>query len=242
VGARPALLGGTPLGATFSIAGEQSTVSVRVVAVSPALLPGNFGNLDVLVVWSDLAAIAGEGEDTAVFATTAPGVSPNAAAAALDALADRYPLVSVGGVASLRSDLESTIDTLLALVAGLLVITVVIALFGVANTLSLSVVERTRESATIRALGLTRGQLRATLLLEALLIGAAGALIGLGFGLAYGAVLVHKVFSNMEPTVVLPWNWFGGIVALVMLTAVLAAVLPARRAAGSAIVAAMADA
>lgn len=241
VAASPARLGGTPVGATLSVAGERSAVSVRVVAVSPALLPGNFGNLDLLVVWADLVTIAGEGADTAVFATTAPGVSPNVAAGALDALADRYPLVSVGGVASLRSDLESSIDSLLALVAGLLAITVIIALFGVANTLSLSVVERTRESATIRALGLTRGQLRATLLLEALLMAAAGALIGLGFGLAYGAVLVEKVLTNLGPIVAVPWAWFGGIVALVTLTAVLAALLPARRAARSAIVAAMVD-
>ncbi|HZM81712.1 MAG TPA: FtsX-like permease family protein [Candidatus Limnocylindrales bacterium] len=238
--ARPATLGNTPLGGTLTIAGERSTASVRVVAVAPALAPA-VGNLDLLVVWPDLVAIAGEVDDTAVFATTAPGVSPNAAAAALDALADRYPLVSVGGVAILRSDLESTVDSLLALVAGLLVITIVISLFGVANTLSLSVVERTRESATIRALGLTRGQLRVTLLLEALLMAAAGALIGLGFGLAYGAVLVNKVLSALDPILVVPWAWFGGIIALVTLTAVLAALLPARRAVRSAIVAAMAD-
>jgi putative ABC transport system permease protein len=241
VAASPARLGGTPLGDTLTVIGERSTAPVRIVAVSPALIPGSFGNLDLLLIWSDLVAIAGEGDDTAVFAKTAPGVSPNAAAAALDALAERYPLVSVGGIALLRSDLESTVGSLLAIVSGLLAITIVIALFGVANTLSLSVVERTRESATIRALGLTRGQLRATLLVESLLIGVAGALVGLGFGLAYGAVLVNKVLGNIQPIVVLPWAWFGGIVALVMVTAVLAAVLPARRAVRSAIVAAMAD-
>jgi putative ABC transport system permease protein len=111
----------------------------------------------------------------------------------------------------------------------------------VANTLSLSVVERTRESATVRALGLTRGQLRATLVLESLLIGVAGTVVGLAFGLAYGAVLVHKVLSNLVPIVVVPWAWFGGIVALVTVTAMLAALLPARRAARAAIVAAMAE-
>ena len=240
VGARPARLGDVPLGGGVTVAGHRSTATVRIVAVSPALAPA-VGNLDLLVPWADFAAIAGDVDDTAVFATTAPGVSPNAATAALDRLADRFPLVSVGGVALLRSDLESTIDSLLAIVAALLVITIVIALFGVANTLSLSVVERTRESATVRALGLTRGQLRATLLLESLLIGVAGTVVGLAFGLAYGAVLVHKVLSNLVPIVVVPWAWFAGIVALVTVTAVLAALLPARRAARAAIVAAMAE-
>jgi len=240
VGARPARLGDVPLGGGVTVAGHRSTATVRIVAVSPALAPA-VGNLDLLLPWADFAAIAGDVDDTAVFATTAPGVSPNAATAALDRLADRFPLVSVGGVALLRSDLESTIDSLLAIVAALLVITIVIALFGVANTLSLSVVERTRESATVRALGLTRGQLRATLLLESLLIGVAGTVVGLAFGLAYGAVLVHKVLSNLVPIVVVPWAWFAGIVALVTVTAVLAALLPARRAARAAIVAAMAE-
>ena len=238
--AEPSPLGALPLGGILNVVGEKSTESMRVVAVSPVLAPAA-GNLDLLVVWSDLAAISGELDDVAVFATTAPGVSPNAAAAVLDTLADQYPLVSVGGVAILRSDLESTVDSLLALVAGLLAITIVIALFGVANTLSLSVVERTRESATLRALGLTRGQLRVTLLGEALLMAAAGALIGLGFGLAYGAVLVNKVLSALDPILVVPWGWFGGIVALVTVTAILAALLPARRAVRSAIVAAIAD-
>jgi putative ABC transport system permease protein len=237
----PAVLGDTPLGGTLTIAGDRTTMPVRVVAVAPVLTPA-VANLDLLVVWSDFAAIEGAVDDAAVVATTAPGVSPNVAAAALDALADRYPLVSVGDIAILRSDLESTIDSLLALVAGLLAITILIALFGVANTLSLSVVERTRESATVRALGLTRGQLRATLLVEALLTAVAGALIGLGFGLVYGIVLVNRILGALGPVVVVPWAWFGGIVALVTLTAALAAQLPARRAVRSAIVAAMADA
>jgi putative ABC transport system permease protein len=240
VAASPSPLGNTPLGATVTVAGDRSSAPLRVVAVSPLLAAG-VGNLDLLVVWSDLALLAADNGDRAVFATTAPGVSPNAAAAALDALRNHYPLVSVGGVATLRSDLESTVDSLLALVAGLLLITVAIALFGVVNTLSLSVIERTRESATVRALGLTRGQLRATLLVEALLMAVAGTLIGLGFGLAYGAILVQKVFGAMEPTVVVPWAWFGGIVVLVTLTAMIAALLPAHRAVRSAIVAAMAD-
>jgi putative ABC transport system permease protein len=239
-GASPARLGDVPLGGRVTVAGYRSTATARIVAVSPALAPA-VGNLDLLLPWADFVAIAGDVDDTAVFATTAPGVSPNAATAALDRLADRFPLVSVGGVALLRSDLESTIDSLLAIVAALLVITILIALFGVANTLSLSVVERTRESATVRALGLTRGQLRVTLLLESLLIAVAGTVVGLAFGLAYGAVLVHKVLGNLVPIVVVPWAWFAGIVALVTVTAVLAALLPARRAARAAIVAAMAE-
>lgn len=233
-------LGATPVGTTLSIAGPESTLDVRVVASAVALVPGA-ANLDLLVVWTDLAELAGETPDVAVLAKTAPGVSAAQSLAALDALADEFPLVSAGSVADLRSDLESAVNGILAVVAGLLAITVVISLFGIANTLALSVVERTRESATVRALGLTRGQLRATLILEALVMATVGALVGLAYGLVYGALLSHQALADMEPVVVVPWAWFAGIVVLVAVTAALAAVLPARRAARASIVAAMVD-
>ncbi len=228
------------VGTTLTVSGEQSSASVRIVGSASSLAP-EIGFLDLLVTWSDLAALAGDVDDVAVLAVAAPGVSPTMARAALDALTDEYPLVSVGSVAELNSETESLVDGLLALVAGLLVITVLISLFGVANTLALSVVERTRESAIVRALGLTRGQLRSTLLVEALLLALVGTLVGLGFGLAYGTVLTRTVLATLDPVVVLPWTWFVGITLLTTVTALVAAVLPARAATRASIVAAMAD-
>jgi putative ABC transport system permease protein len=233
-------LAGVSVGTTLTVMGTHSSASVRIVGSAPALAPG-VGYLDLLVTWSDLAALSGQVDDVAVLAVAATGVSPATARAALDDLSDVYPLASVGSVAELNSDQESLLNGLLALVAGLLVITVVISLFGVANTLALSVVERTRESATVRALGLTRGQLRSTLLVEALLLAVVGTLVGLGFGLAYGTLLTRTALATLQPSVVLPWHWFVGIALLTSVTAVLAAVLPARAATRSSIVAAMAE-
>src|SRR5207302_7649797 len=124
--------------------------------------------VDALSTWDDLAALAGPGDDDAVMVKAAPGVSPTASRDALDALADRYPQVQISSVADLSSDLDRAVNGMIALFAALLGTAILIALFGIANTLSLSVVERTRESATVRALGLTRNQLPATLLVEAL--------------------------------------------------------------------------
>jgi putative ABC transport system permease protein len=233
-------LGDTPVGTTLTVVGSRSTLDVRVVASAVALVPGA-ANLDLLVVWDDLAALAGDPPDVAVLAKAAPGVPAAQTLAALDAVADEYPLVSVGSVADLRSDLESAVNGILAVVAGLLAITVVISLFGIANTLALSVVERTRELATVRALGLTRRQLRAMLILEALLMAMVGAFVGLVYGLIYGALLSDQALADLDPVVVVPWAWFAGIVAVVAVTAALAAVGPARRAARSSIVAAMVD-
>ena len=66
-------------------------------------------------------------------------------------------------------------------------------------------------------------------------------MVGLGYGLVYGAVLSRQALTRLDPVVAVPWGWFAGIVVVVAVTAVLAAVLPARRAARSSIVAAMVD-
>jgi putative ABC transport system permease protein len=229
-----------PVGTSLTVSGDRSSAPVRIVGSAPTLAPG-LAFLDLLVTWSDLAALSGEAQDVGVLVKAAPGVAPATARAALEALMDEYPLVSVGSVADLNNDNEALVDSLLSLVAGLLVITVLISLFSVANTLALSVVERTRESATVRALGLTRGQLRVTLLAEALLLAVIGTLVGLGLGLAYGTVLTRTVLASLHPVVVLPWTWFIGITVVTAATALIAAVLPARAAAQTSIVAAIAD-
>ncbi len=125
----------------------------------------------------------------------------------------------------------------------LLGLAVLIALFGISNTLSLSVIERTRESALLRALGLTKGQLRRMLLTEAMLHGAAGGgaggRAGRGVRLGHGA-RVHQVPGGAG-VVSIPYAEIAVFVAAGAVCAVLAAVLPARRAARVAVVSAMAE-
>jgi putative ABC transport system permease protein len=110
------------------------------------------------------------------------------------------------------------------------------------NTLSLSVFERTRESAVVRALGLTRGQLRATLLVEALLMAVVGAIVGISFGVVYGLATTKAMFGH-ETTLVMrvPMLHLLGYVALAALAGPVVAVVPAWRAARASIVSAMAE-
>jgi len=216
------------------------SVTLRVVGTAVLSLPSG-GAVDGLVSWDEFRSLLGPGDDATVLAKAGPGVTPVASRDALDALAEQYPLVGIGSVADLRSGLDTAIAQLLTLFGGLLGTTVLISLFGIANTLALSVRERTRESAIIRALGLTRSQLRLTLLLEALLMGVVGALVGIAFGLVYGRLVVRTAFVAIRPTIVVPWTWIGGLVVLAAVAAVLAAVLPARRAANASPVEAMAD-
>jgi putative ABC transport system permease protein len=217
------------------------TVTLPVVAVANTSIPGT-DRFDALVTWDELTTLAGPGDDATVMAKAAPGVSPIASRSALDALSSTYPLVEINSIADLSSELEKAVNGLLALFGALLGTAVLIALLGITNTLSLSVVERTRESATLRALGLTKAQLRATLLVEALLMGVVGALVGVTYGLTYGRLIVTKLFENIHPTIVVPWSWLLGLLVLAALSATAAAVLPARRAANASIVEAMAEA
>ena len=138
----------------------------------------------------------------------------------------------VSGAAVVRAAFEQVIDVLLMVVTGLLGVAVLIALVGVANTLSLSVLERTRESSLLRALGLTRRQLRGMLALEAVLIAGVAALFGCALGTLYGwlgAQSALGTFAAVAPTV--PWVQLAAVLAVALVAGLLASVLPARRAA-----------
>lgn len=140
--------------------------------------------------------------------------------------------VQVMGAALERVAFEEIVDTLLAVVLGLLAAAVVIALIGVANTLSLSVIERRRESATLRAIGLTRGQLRASLAVEGSLIAGVGAVLGILLGLAYGwtgSMTVMRALGDVSLQV--PWRELVVALVVAVIAGLLASVLPARSAA-----------
>ncbi|MEB7504629.1 ABC transporter permease [Arthrobacter koreensis] len=136
------------------------------------------------------------------------------------------------GAAIERAAFEQVIDVLLMVVTGLLGVAVVIALVGVANTLSLSVLERTRESSLLRALGLTKRQLRGMLALEAVLIAGVAALFGIALGAVYGWLGAQSALGSFAAVVpALPWAQLGGVLAVALVAGLGASLLPARRAA-----------
>ncbi|MET1036409.1 MAG: ABC transporter permease [Arthrobacter sp.] len=139
---------------------------------------------------------------------------------------------AVGGGLLEKQLYGEVIDTLLLVVTGLLAVAVLIALIGVANTLSLSVLERTRESSLLRALGLTRRQLRGMLALEATLVAGVAALLGCVLGTAYGILGAQSALGSFAALVVsLPWAQLAGVLLVAVLAALAASVMPARRAA-----------
>lgn len=148
-----------------------------------------------------------------------------------DEISELFPGAYVEGEAFERVTYDSIITMLLLIVTGLLAVAVVIAVIGIGNTLSLSVLERTRENALLRALGLTRGQLQAMLAAEAMLISLVSALLGVVLGLAYGfagATAVLSSFGHVE--YVVPWIAIAVIIAAALVAGLSASVLPARQA------------
>lgn len=160
----------------------------------------------------------------------------------LDLTGDDQYAVS-GGVIE-AAQIEEILDLLLLITTALLAVAVLIALVGVSNTLCLSVIERTRESALLRALGLQTRSLRLMLLIEALLLAGVGVLVGIGAGVFFGwlgsAALIamtdaawHRLAIDLPQTL--------GMVVVAVLAAALASVLPGRRAAKASPTEALAD-
>lgn len=151
--------------------------------------------------------------------------------------------IDVSGPVAGRTQWETMINGMMALLVGLIAVAVLIALVGVANTLSLSVIERTRESATLRAIGMTRGQLRRSLAVEALLLSLVSGVVGVALGTLFGWLGSYMVFSLYGDTV-FPFEWTtnGAVLGVAALAALLASVAPARRAVKTPPVEALAEA
>ncbi len=150
--------------------------------------------------------------------------------------------LAVSGPGAERAQYDRVIGVLLAVVVGLLGVAVLIALLGVTNTLSLSVLERRRESATLRAMGLTRRRLRGTLAVEGMLIAGVGAVCGGVLGVLYGwagAATVLGGIGGVTPAV--SWRDLALVVVVALGAGLLASVVPARSAARTSPVAALAE-
>jgi putative ABC transport system permease protein len=142
--------------------------------------------------------------------------------------------LNVGGGLPDRADILKILNVVLAVTIGLLAIAVLIALIGVGNTLSLSVLERVRENSLLRALGLGRSGLRAMLAAESLLMAGVSAVLGIALGATYAwfglRTISVGIFAN-NPTLTMPWGQIALILVVAALAGLAACVLPARRAA-----------
>jgi putative ABC transport system permease protein len=164
-----------------------------------------------------------------MFAAAAEG-QQDAARVALDAAMEPYPQMEVRDQAEFEDLIQGQIGQLLNMVYGLLALAIIVAVLGVVNTLALSVVERTREIGLMRAIGLSRRQLRRMIRLESVVIALFGALIGLGLGMAWGAAGHQLLALEGMQVLEIPWPTIITVFIGSAVVGLLAALLPAFRA------------
>lgn len=178
--------------------------------------------------------VTGRGQpiaDNVILVSLADGVSLQAGRAAVDGVVGDLPTADLMDRAEFADFIGQQINTVLYLVYGMLALSIVIALMGIANTLSLSTFERTRELGLLRAVGQLRRQTRAMVRLESVVVALYGTVVGLAVGVLGAWVLVTADDSAEITRFDVPVTQLAVVVGLGALAGVLAAIRPASRAA-----------
>jgi putative ABC transport system permease protein len=221
---------GDGLAVTFVGGGPAAgDAQARVVAIyDPERLPEGF-QAEMMLSRERAAAVQPLQGDTSTFIELDDGVGVAEIRPALEAALRGYPVL-LQDAAEARAAMAGRVGSVLALGLGLLLLTVVIAVLGVANTLALSVIERTRELGLLRAVGMSRAQARSMIRWEAVIVTTLGVLLGVVLGTAFAWLTARAVPREIEVLSV-PVGWLAVTVVVGALAAVLAATGPARRAA-----------
>ncbi|HST56952.1 MAG TPA: ABC transporter permease [Solirubrobacteraceae bacterium] len=227
------------VGQTLSVltpSGRRVSLTVRGIASDKAMLLGN------LTIPLALArAQFGQRDDALNFISYAAGASNAQVQPAVDKLlASRFPQTQSRTESQFKKDQAGQVDTLLALIYVLLALSVIVSLFGIVNTLILSIYERTRELGMMRAIGTSRRQVRQMIRYESVITALIGGVFGLAVGIV-GGLITAAALSSSGFVLSIP---IGTLVILLIVSAIaglIAAQAPARRAAKLDVLAALAD-
>ena len=196
-----------------------------------AIYKDNSVNGDYLLSLADYERFYADQADSQILVQAAPGTTPAASRAAIDRVLVDFPNVTVRDQAEYKAETARQIDQVVNLFFALLALAVVIALFGIVNTLGLSIFERIRELGLLRAIGATRRQIRSMIRWEAVIIAVLGAVLGLAVGVFFGWTIVRALRSVGITEFAVPGGQLVIFVVFAALAGILAAVLPGRRAA-----------
>jgi putative ABC transport system permease protein len=212
----------------LTAAGHYVTLTVRGVVKEEAI--GLFSNLTISRALA--RTVFGQREDSVDFIAYAPGANGTRVHDSIDALLrGSFPQAHAQTAAQYTKEESNTVNKLLLLVYVLLALSVLVSLFGIVNTLVLSIYERSHELGMMRAIGASRRQIRQMIRYESLITGLIGGVLGLVIGVV-GAVLVAKLtLSGSGYVVSIPVGTLILLLLAAALAGLLAAQLPARRAA-----------
>jgi putative ABC transport system permease protein len=161
----------------------------------------------------------------------AEGVPVDTSRAVVEAAAEDYANVTVRDQAEYRKSQEDQVNQLLVVFNALLILAVIIAVFGIANTLALSIFERTREIGLLRAVGMSRRQIKRMIRWEAIIVAIIGAVLGIVVGLFFGIVVTAALGAQGIDVLSIPAVQIIGLVVFGAIAGLAAAMFPARRAA-----------
>jgi putative ABC transport system permease protein len=216
------------IGDTVTMKFQAKNIKLRVVALFPGspALPGEYVVTPDVFEQGGLAPL-----DAMVMVTKEPGASTAEVRSTIEDVVKDLPTVTVKDPEGFAAEQKEQVNQFLYLIYGLLGLSVIIAILGVVNTLGLSVIERTREIGLLRAVGVTRRQLRTMIRLESVVVAVLGGVLGTLMGVVFGSTLVIALEDEGLTDLAIPWMWLAGFLLLAAAAGVFAAVVPARRAA-----------
>ncbi len=157
--------------------------------------------------------------------------NPNAADAVVKEEVNKYPSVTAENKAEFKKTQEARITTFLNIIQGMLVLALLIALLGIYNTLRLSIYERTRELGLLRAVGMSRAQMRVMIRWEAAIVAVFGAVLGVVLGVLFGVAAATALPNSFIKSIQIPILPLIVYVIVAAIFGLIAAIFPARRAA-----------
>jgi putative ABC transport system permease protein len=210
---------------------QATTPSGKQLPLKVAAITNDNGFLSTDLVVSEpvMTRDFGETKDAVGFIGLSPGANAKAVKKQLTALVDReYPGSEVLTDKEFKDSVAGQVDQLLTLIYALLALAIIVSLFGIVNTLVLSVTERTRELGMLRAIGTSRKQVKRMIRWEAVITALIGSILGAVVGVIL-AILFTRPLDDF--TLSIPIGTLVAVLILGGVAGVLAAILPARRAA-----------
>ena len=239
-----ATIGTDGLGVLDDVAAENGIALGDIVPVE--FEDGFTTEVEVRAIFDDASVLDGRGwlldrsltsahinvDDVSFIGLTyTEGVDPIFARSVVEEVTAAFPQLSVQDNTEFKEEAEGQIAQLQVVITGLLVLCLVVAFFGIVNTMALAVLERTREIGLLRAVGMTRRQLRTSVRWEAAIISLFGSLLGIALGLVLGAAAVIAIPDSFVSSIGIPWGQLAAYTVVGGGLGVLAAWFPARRAA-----------